>query len=52
VTKTLHVVAARIASQVWGGRWTTAEPQETREPGSFPGSKGSRAQDNDAERTA
>jgi len=35
VTKTLHTAAARIAAQVWGGRWTAekqqSEPVEGRE---------------------
>jgi hypothetical protein len=43
MTQSLATVAARIAAKTWGGRWTADERHlETREPGSFPGSKGSR----------
>jgi hypothetical protein len=48
---TVATVAARLAAKTWGGRWLAAEPQETREPGSFPGSKGSRAEGEHAQAT-
>jgi hypothetical protein len=50
LAQSLAIVAARIAAKTWGGRWVFEPPPETREPGSFPGSKGSR-DEQDVQRT-